>query len=66
MATADASLSHGGTVSAGSLAGMYGFILTLDGLPVDDLACVSVLLFVWCEAAALDSMVFCRFGSLQL
>ena len=58
MATADASLSHGGTVSVGSLASMYGFILTLDGLSVNDLACVSVLLFVWCRAAALDSMVF--------
>ena len=66
LATADASLSHGGAVSVGSLEGMYGFSLTLDNLSVDDLACVSVLLFVWCEATSLDSMVFCRVGSLQL
>lgn len=64
VATADTSLSHDGTVSVGSLASMYGFSLTLDSLSVDDLSCVSFFLSVCCEAVALDSMVFCRVGSL--
>ena len=41
-------LSHGGTMYL--LQVCMDFSLTLGSPFVDDLACVSVLLFVWCEA----------------
>lgn len=44
VATAEASLSHGRTMSVVSFAGMYGYSLTLDSPSEDDLTCVSVLL----------------------
>lgn len=41
-----------------SFAGMYGFSLTLDSPSVNDLTCVSVLLFLWCKASALHRIGF--------
>ena len=41
-----------------SFAGMYGFSLTLDSPSVNDLTCVSVLLLLWYEASALNSIGF--------
>ena len=58
MATANAFLSHGGTVSVRSFAGMCVFSLTLRLSSVNDVAFVSVLLFLWCGVAALDSIDF--------
>ena len=55
---AEAPLSHSRTMSVVSFAGMHRFSLTLGNTSVDDLACVSVLLFVWYEAAALDNIGF--------
>ena len=51
------SLSYG-TKSVASFAGMYGFSLTLDSPSVNDLTCVSVLLLLWYEASALNSIGF--------
>ena len=51
------SLSYG-TKSVGSFASMYGFSLTLDSPSMCDLTYVSVLIFLWYEASALNSIGF--------